>query len=273
MTPRSIPPARTGRHTPARRSPHRARLTLAAAAAVIMLPAAALLAQHQSAGAIEDGRQVYGAVCSGCHGPDGDQIDGIDFAHGQFRRAYSDAELNQIIRLGIPGTAMPPTPVAESQAERVVAYLRSLSSSAGAAAATGNPVRGQALFDGKGACTTCHAVNGRGSPVAPDLSTIGSARRVVELERSIVDPPAEVLPQNRSYRVVTAGGETVTGRLLNQDTFTVQVIDSGGELRSFDKATLREHGFTDTPMPSFRGRLDPQELADVVSYLASLRRR
>jgi putative heme-binding domain-containing protein len=212
-------------------------------------------------------------VCANCHGPDGNQIGGIDFSRGLFRRPYSDAELSEIIRRGIPGTPMPPTELPDAQAARIVAYLRSMSASLKESAVSGDPARGQALFDGKGTCSTCHAVNGRGGRRGPDLSAIGSVRRAAELQRSILEPAAEVLPQNRLYRVVTRDGQSVTGRLLNQDTFTVQLLDSDAQLRSFDKSALREHAFVDTIMPSFRGRLDPQELADLVAFLASLRRR
>jgi hypothetical protein len=95
----------------------------------------------------------------------------------------------------------------------------------------------------------------------------------VELEQSLLDPAAEVLAANRSYRVVTRDGTTVTGRLLNHDTFTVQLLDSNEQLRSFEKSSLRDHGFVATPMPSYRARLNPQEMADIVSYLVSLKGR
>jgi hypothetical protein len=86
-------------------------------------------------------------------------------------------------------------------------------------------------------------------------------------------PAAEVLPSGRFYRVVTKDGATVTGRLLNIDTFTVQMMDTKEQLRSFTKTNLKEFGFIPTPMPSFKGRLSSQELADVVSYLVSLKGR
>jgi putative heme-binding domain-containing protein len=240
---------------------------------IVLLPGASLRGQHESAGAIEEGRTIYGAICANCHGPDGDQIPGINFSRGQFRRQLSDADLNAIIRTGIPGTPMPGTNVPEDQAARVVAYLRSLAAAMKSGSVTGDTARGQAVFEGKGNCASCHAVNGRGSHAGPDLSSIGSVRRGVELERSLVTPNAEVLPQNRSFRVVTRDGQTLTGRLLNQDTFTVQLIDTDQQLHSFDKSSLREQGFVDTPMPSYRGKLTSQELADVVGYLASLRNR
>ena len=95
----------------------------------------------------------------------------------------------------------------------------------------------------------------------------------VDLERSLVDPAVEVLPTGRFYRVVTKEGATVTGRLLNLDTFTVQMIDTKEQLRSFTKTNLKEFGFIPTPMPSFKSTFNTQELADVVSYLVSLKGR
>ena len=75
---------------------------------------------------------------------------------------------------------------------------------------------------------------------------------------------------NRFYRVVTADGTEVTGRLLNHDTYTVQMLDWDEQLRSFAKVDLREFGFDDTPMPSYRKKLKAQQIADLVSYLISL---
>ena len=112
---------------------------------------------------------------------------------------------------------------------------------------------------------------GEGSRVGPDLSRIGLLRRAGELERSLLEPKAEVQPENRFYKVVPKSGQPVVGRLLIRDSFTVQLIDLDERLRSFEIASLREHGFDDTPMPSAREKLSTQAIADVVSYLATLR--
>jgi putative heme-binding domain-containing protein len=232
-----------------------------------------VLAQHDTAADIEDGGRVFRESCANCHGPDGNEIDGVDLGRGRFRRASSDQDLVQIVRNGIPGTPMPPTNLSDEQAARVVAYLRSMASSKPSGTLlSGDALRGRALFGGKGTCTTCHRVHGVGARLGPDLSTVGSERRAIELERSLVDPDAEILAHHRSYRVVSKDGTTTTGRLLNLDTFTVQLLDSKEQLRSFVKADLREHGFVDkSPMPSYRDTLTPQELADIVSYLVSLK--
>ena len=107
--------------------------------------------------------------------------------------------------------------------------------------------------------------------MGPDLSRIGRQRRAGDLLASLLDPKTEVQADNRFYRVVTNTGEEVTGRLLNHDTYTVQLLDLDERLRSFDKAELREQSFEDSPMPSYRGKLSEQEVADLVSYLASRR--
>lgn len=229
-------------------------------------------AQHSTATDIEDGGRVFGNTCANCHGPDGDQVTGIDLGRGQFRRPLSDQDLSQIIRNGIPGTPMPASNFSEEQAARVVAYLRSVAASRQSVSAVGDTVRGRALFEGKGACGTCHRVSGNGSRLGPDLTTIGQLRRSVELERSLVDPDAEVLGNNRFYHVTTKDGVTTTGRLLNLDTFTVQLLDSKEQLRSFVKSDVRDHGFVEkSTMPSYKETLTAQELADLVSYLVSLK--
>jgi putative heme-binding domain-containing protein len=136
----------------------------------------------------------------------------------------------------------------------------------------GDPVRGKALYDGKGTCATCHRVDGVGSRLGPDLSEIGTLRRPADLERSLIEPDAEVLGTNRFYHVTTKDGVTTTGRLLNLDTFSIQMLDSKERLRTFVKADLRTHGFADkSPMPSYKTTFSAPELADVVSYLASLK--
>jgi putative heme-binding domain-containing protein len=182
--------------------------------------------------------------------------------------------LIQIIRNGIPGTAMPGSNFGEEQAAKIVAYLRSVAASKRSASGVGTTDSGKAVFEGKGACATCHRVNASGARLGPDLTNIGQLRRAIELEASVINPGAEILATNRMYRVVTRDGVETRGRLLNLDSFTVQMLDTKEQLRSFEKAKLRDFGFVDaSPMPSYRDKLSAQELADVVSYLVSLKGR
>jgi putative heme-binding domain-containing protein len=245
--------------------------------AVLAAGALPVLAQHEyTESEIEAGKQQYTINCARCHGPDGDNVANADIGRGKFRRASTDAALVTLIRNGIPGTTMAAfANMTEPNAQTIVAYLRSMASTAAAVAAlpAGDAGRGKTIFDGKGACGSCHRVGDRGSRVGPDLSQIGGQRRTVELHRSIVEPDAEVIPANRFFRIVTKEGATFNGRLLNQDTFTVQILDAKDEkLKSFAKSNLREYAFVNnSPMPSFKDKLSTQELSDLISYLTSLK--
>jgi len=248
-------------------------IAIAAALTVAAGLSSPLLAQHETAADLLDGERAFRNACANCHGPDGDLIAGIDLGRGQFRRPMTDDDLVRIIRTGIPNTPMPPSSMTVEQASKIVAYLRSTAATRRGGATAGDADRGRQVFDGKGGCAACHRVAGTGSRVGPDLTRIGELRRAADLERSLLDPGAQVDPTNRSYRVVLPDGTAVTGRLLSHDTFTVQILDSREQLRSFVKADLREFGFAPSPMPSVRGTLTDQETADVVAYLASLKGR
>ena len=152
---------------------------------------------------------------------------------------------------------------------RVLAFV--LAVGALPAQQSGDPANGKLIFEGKGTCTSCHRIKGNGSHFGPDLSEVG-ARSPEQLQTSILDPDAEIAPANRIVRVVSKNGTTTIGRLLNEDTFSLQMIDKTERLLSFQKADLREYAFeTKSPMPSFKDKLSAQEVADVVAYLGTFK--
>lgn len=246
---------------------------------IFVLSAAGALAQHSYTQAdLEDGGRLYRANCLSCHGPDGDALRSSDLSKGKFRRTATpegtEDELIKIIEKGIPGTAMKGTDgINDFQAATVVAYLRSLADSpARASSIAGDVARGKELFETKGGCESCHRVNNTGSRLGPNLTDVGANRRTVELERALVAPNEAASPQNRFVRVVTKDGKTINGRLLNIDTFTVQLLDSNENLRSFVRSDVQETTvLAKSPMPSYKDKLSAQERADVISYLASLK--
>jgi hypothetical protein len=67
-------------------------------------------------------------------------------------------------------------------------------------------------------------------------------------------------------------GTTVTGKLLNQDAISVQLMNPKEELKTYLRANLREYTIIDKGlMPSVEGKLTAQQVADIVSYLSSLK--
>ena len=169
----------------------------------------------------------------------------------------------------------PPAIFPTAQAEQIVAYLRSVAAGkrSGSASGLGAIDRGRAVFEGKGACTTCHRVNGTGARLGPDLSNIGQLRRAVELERRSSSPAAEVLATNRIYRVVTKDGATTTGTAAeSRQLHRADARLEGAAAIVREVRRCASYGFVDqSPMPSYKDKLNAQELADVVSYLVSLK--
>lgn len=242
----------------------------------LMLAAAALNAQHGFTQAdIEEGGKQYRLNCITCHGPDGNLVTGIDLGHGKFRRASTDDDVIRTILNGVPGTGMPAFEMILPRAQVITAYLRSMAAEpAGVsqAAKTGDRARGKTIFEGSQGCTTCHRVRGVGGTSGPDLSDEGLNKRSIEIETAILHPGPGKALENRPVHVVLKNGTAINGLLLNEDTFTVQITGSDGRPSSYQRADLNEFAFLQQSlMPSYQGKLNPQELADVVTYLSALR--
>lgn len=249
-------------------------------AAVVIALAAPLSAQTPPQTGQYDRAQVaaggilYGQ-CVACHGPNGDQIPNVDLRRGQFPTVVSDADLVRLLATGKPASGMPAfTVLRTDEVTALIAYIRSGFDAMGAAMKIGDPTRGQALFSGKGGCATCHRVNGVGTYTATDLSEIGLMRKPASLERALTDPAGSVIPANRSVRAVTRDGRTIRGRRLNEDYYTVQLIDEQSRLVSLIKADLRSFEVIQaSSMPSYATTLTADERADLIGYLLSLKGR
>lgn len=74
-------------------------------------------------------------------------------------------------------------------------------------------------------------------------------------------------------RAIEPDGTAIEGMRVNEDSFTIQIRDFGGSFHSFRKQELRalEYQSEATPMPSYRDRLSPADIDNLVAYLASLR--
>ena len=254
------------------------RHVLICCAGIVLLVSMLAAQEHSYTQAdIENGSRLYQSSCAGCHGPGGDMVPGIDLLRNQFHRASSDTEIMRIIQTGIPGTTMPPSSFNEAQAGSIVAFLRAAAPASGrgggmATVPRGDMARGRALFSGKAQCATCHRVNGAGPRVAPDLTDIGTIRQPQELRDKILNPSSLVRPANRIVEIALKDGTKITGHLLNQDTFTIQLLDARERLLSVSRADVREFSVPkESPMPSYRDKLADEDVSDLVAYLVSLK--
>jgi putative heme-binding domain-containing protein len=222
---------------------------------------------------IAAGSRIYYASCAPCHGATGTSVGGIDLRRGRLPRAPTDDALAALVASGIPGTGMPPFRFTSDEIRGLIAFVRAgLGADPNAPPIKlGNAARGRTIFEGQGRCLGCHRVGTAGSRSGPDLSDIGAARTPAAMFRSLVDPTGGMRPINRPVRAVRADGVAVTGRRLNEDSYTVQIVTAEGALVSLIKQELREWTVSPTsPMPSYRDTLSAVDLADLLAYLVSL---
>jgi putative heme-binding domain-containing protein len=222
---------------------------------------------------IQAGSIVYAAQCANCHGPNGDLVGDVNLASNRFKNAATDDDLKKIVVNGLQGTSMIGQPIPAAQLNELVAFVRNMRDFNSKPVAPGDTARGQMLFEGPaGGCLTCHRVGGKGSHVAPDLSEIGSARNPAALQQSMLDPSSRMMPINRPVKIVMKNGQTINGRRLNEDTYHVQLITDKERLLSVAKADVKDYQIlTTSTMPVYKDILTPQQIADIVSYLGTLR--
>jgi len=218
------------------------------------------------------GKQLYGGHCAPCHGPAGEGGRGPNLARA-LPRAATEAALFAVIRDGLPGTEMPRgSALDDREIWQVAGFVRSLGQTE-AEKLPGSVANGARLFREKGACLKCHAVGTEGGGVGPPLTEVGLRRPAAFLRSTLADPAGTAPPDFQMVDLTTRDGRRVSGILLAEDTFSIQVRELSERPLSFWKQELssvkRSRG--KTPMPAYRGTLSDAELEDLVAYLASLR--
>jgi putative heme-binding domain-containing protein len=240
---------------------------------IACLPLSAFAQARPGVPAVTDaaaGRRIFDAQCAWCHGNEGDGGAGPNL-HGKLLHATSVSSIVDIINKGIPGTDMPSFRLTERETRQTATYAMSLSRAA-ARPGPGNAERGAAVFQSTG-CGSCHAVDGRGGILGPELTTIGGRRGAIYLREALVKPAASHPPGYLVVRAVPNTGAAIRGIRLNEDVFSILIRDASGAVHSLQKSDLArlDRELEATLMPSYESRLSPPQLDDIVSYLASLR--
>jgi len=233
------------------------------------------------------GESQFRANCAFCHGlgaRGGGR--GPDLTRAQKRHGNADADLFRTINEGVPGTAMPPNGATQQgvgmtgdEIWQVITYIRSVQKKAPTEAA-GNAAHGKELFFGSANCATCHMVQGKGGRLGPDLTTTGSARSTEYLVESVRNPNRrlaqgiseamkEFSQEYLTATVVDLHGEKYLGVVLNEDNFTLQMIDTREQLHLFDKSKLQSFEETrQSLMPAYDPKmLSEKDLQDLLAFL------
>ncbi len=219
------------------------------------------------------GKRLFERHCALCHGIDGKGGRGPALNRAKLPHAPDDTALKSVIADGIPPNMPEGWFLSDGDVANLAAFVRSLSKIA-SDPVPGDAARGAVVY-AKSGCSACHIRDGAGAGYGPDLTGIAD-RRSAEFLRKAISKPASVLPENFLFvKVTTASGDTMDGIRANEDTFTIQIKDSGGRYHSLRKEELKElrklRG--ESPMPAFEGILSAADMQDLVAYLASQREK
>ena len=240
--------------------------------------------------AAKAGEYEFRINCAFCHGlgaRGGGR--GPDLTRAHKRHGDSDADMFRNISQGIPGTAMPANGtggqgvgMADEEIWQIISYLRSVEVKA-PAKPIGDASKGKTLFYGAAACGSCHQAEGRGGRLGPDLTGVAMTRTVDSIIESVrnpsrrlawglTEPTKEFAQEYETVSVVTADGEEIKGVTLNEDAFSLQMMDTKEQIRLLEKDKLRSiKKSRESLMPAYsRETLSDQDLNNILAYLFSV---
>jgi len=218
------------------------------------------------------GRTAFNRTCTACHGVDGGEGERAPALVGD-RRFFrlSEYALYDTIENGIPGTTMMAMGkgMDDKDVWRIVVFIRAMRGSASETDVAGNVDHGKEIFAGKGGCAKCHAIQGKGGTIGPDLSNVGAEMTLVHLRESLTTERA-ITRGYRPLTVVLADGQTLKGVAKNEDAFSLQLLDYDNHLHLIDKANIRqEDEAAKSLMPhDYDKQLNKDEFQDLLAMLA-----
>jgi cytochrome c oxidase cbb3-type subunit III len=239
--------------------------------------------------AAKAGEYEFRINCALCHGlgaRGGGR--GPDLTRSVKKHVHSDAEMFQVISTGLPGTAMPANGtngqgvgMTDREIWQLVAYIRSQEVKA-SSHSVGTAKHGRELFYGDANCSLCHMVEGKGGRFGPDLTGVGGSRTREAIIDSVRNPSRRLawglteatkeFPQEyETVTAITADGKQIKGVTLNEDSFSVEIMDTSENIHLLNKESLRSFQKTrESAMPKYTvDTLSDGDLNDIVAFLTS----
>ena len=135
----------------------------------------------------------------------------------------------------------------------------------------GDVASGAKIFFGKGICSSCHAVAGKGAIFGPDLTNIGQIRSGHDILEAISYPSASFAREYETSRITTKTA-TYTGVLKEQLPDVILIATGPGlqvRIPRSEITSIEPLSISLMP-PGLDKMLSPVELSDLMAYLNTL---
>ncbi|CAN5846744.1 hypothetical protein BH23PLA1_BH23PLA1_01220 [soil metagenome] len=131
----------------------------------------------------------------------------------------------------------------------------------------GDPRAGKAVFEKS--CIACHRLEGQGTDVGPDLTTL-TDRSPEALLIAILDPNRAFESQYASYTIATTDGRVLNGIIAAESSNSITLRREEGQEDELLRADIEQMAASGQSMmpEGLEDDLSPQELADVIAYLS-----
>jgi putative heme-binding domain-containing protein len=136
-----------------------------------------------------------------------------------------------------------------------------------------NLERGKALFRETG-CTTCHAFQGEGGAVGPELTLLGGRFPLKEIIESMTEPSKVISDQYGMTAVTLKNGTVYLGRVVHEGPDLVQIQENvfgPSDVRDFSRKEIKQMEPSPVSLmpPGLLNSCKPDEVADLVAWLLS----
>lgn len=139
----------------------------------------------------------------------------------------------------------------------------------------GDPVRGRHLFfnESKGACASCHSIDGSASKAGPDLFAVGDKLPRRDIIESILEPSALIAVGYGATILETKTGDEFIGVIQEASESHIELKTAAGESVKIAVSDVQsQRGSAISLMPeALHAAFSREEFTDLVQFLTTLR--
>ncbi|MDG1362938.1 MAG: hypothetical protein P8Q54_05640 [Akkermansiaceae bacterium] len=137
----------------------------------------------------------------------------------------------------------------------------------------GDPHRGETVYRRADLqCIACHAIGGVGSPIGPDLVSIGASAPVDYLITSLLNPNDKIKEGYHTTLVSEKNGNAHTGGMVSESDTEVVLRDYAGQMNRIARSDIKNITISPVSMmpPGLTTGLREDQFIDLVRFLSEL---